>query len=606
MAEIKPWEEGESFLAPGAKRTLKESTIKDQGKPWEAGQSYLIETPPGASLSPTMTRDQMRKHASRVWGWPEQMINATTLGGFKAVAPWATTQGPLDREAARARLDRGKLEYERENPTEALLGEVLPSVVSTTGALRGAGLALGAGGRALTRAMPGLEPIGAFLTGQAGAYGAGMPSALLKATSQATSGAAQGAAGSVLASGLSPEPVGDQAAIGAIVGSLVNPATGLVARGLGSHIDPGVADLGQRWIARGMPLRAGQVPGAAPGVQILDKLFNKGQNPAAVKELTNRVGASFGAPRGPLSEDLIDQLKTVASNEVRSHAGTGHLQLNHPDWLRGFWGLDRKARAELDDVDYKKWETLRDRVIRQRGGSMFLPGEKYKALTDPTGEVSKAGRRGDSLRPYAIELRGLMDDALERANPQAAAGIREARRKYTNALIAEDSIDPTTGLVDPVRFHKGVATRYPSFSEADRVNPPGVPLGTLAEGAEKFSIAPSRSLRDILHELKTNKLAAIGLGSAAAGYGAGVGSGLGEAGRTVLSMATNPSIIPLVAGAGAGYVGARGVNALARSPWWTQRMLGQAQGQPTYLGGTNPLIPGIAWPLNQPEMPMVP
>lgn len=202
-----------------------------------------------------------------------------------------------------------------------------------------------------------------------------------------------------------------------------------------------------------------------------------------------------------------------------------------------------------------------------------ISGDVYKSMTQEGSALATATARTSPIRFYAVQAKRALDEALERANPAAAAEIKQARHQWHNSMIIEDLYDEATGKVDPSKLQRIVEREYGSAAKASqkaqstgqqtdigKLAQGGTMMGPPKEGDPSFwkkmfagtmPIAGGVSLADMLH-----------------------GSSILP---TLLSDPSRAAV--LAAGGAAGYGAMRGANALMNGPTMMDRLLSSATGQ---------------------------
>ena len=475
------------------------------------------------------------------------------------------TNGQLTRDVPKAA--RAKAEWEHEHPGDAvILNTVPPAALSAIMAT--------AAGRAMMTAteIAGVPALGEFLTGLAGRGMAGARGMLARTGSQATSGSWQGA----LASGLYPDE-GEDTSSNLLRGMGLGAGTNILSRiptaALRSNVSPRVAELAQRYRDAGVPLHTAQVPGASWAARAASSLFHLGHSDN--EALTRRFVASMVHDASALDQPTLDAAQAKIGHTL-SNAASGVGNMGDQRLVGDLLALHGKSANYLDDNARRQAEKLTgqvfDAVVNGR-----LNGTTYQNYTQKGGMLANAIDRTSPIRPYAMELRSALDDALERANPQAADDIRLARNQWRNSKLGEDLLGTKGGVdengqVNPKKLFSLVANNYDTTGKATQAaaragNP--VDIGTLAEGANAF---PSQRGAGAF-TYGTLGAAGLALGGLGHEFGPEIGVLAGE----------HPFTTGALAGLGGLYAAGGLLQNAQRGPFGLNAMLRDAQ-QPTFRG----------------------
>ena len=162
---------------------------------------------------------------------------------------------------------------------------------------------------------------------------------------------------------------------------------------------------------------------------------------AALRKVGGRAGAADEATMGTIAERIGQKFDDVASRHS--------LDMNAPGTLDEFVRIADEAK-DLLRQEANPVTRLADDVINQaakNGGK--LPGTTYQKFKT---KLDSYARNGD-LQPFAVEMRRVLDDALE----QATQGtddfqiLAQARREYANLKAIERAVD-ADGQISPAKL----------------------------------------------------------------------------------------------------------------------------------------------------------
>jgi hypothetical protein len=166
--------------------------------------------------------------------------------------------------------------------------------------------------------------------------------------------------------------------------------------------------------------------------------------------------AGVDAPRA--SQDVVDQAFTNSGGAIGAIAQrTARVPLD-ATFQRDLGGVVREynrlvntsQRAPVVDEFFNDFTQL----MRQGGA---ITGDRYQAFRSRLGELERRTKDND-LREALSGMRNALDDAFQRAVPQADAdAMREARRQYRNLLLVENAVtaggaDAAAGLLSPAQM----------------------------------------------------------------------------------------------------------------------------------------------------------
>lgn len=542
-----------------------------------AGPPEDIEAYIGRQFAPHVTTRQFeapRDESLPRWTHGDQALDAFLLGGWKPLRS--------SKSEPRERLEAAKAQYEHENGPASVGLNMLGTTAAIIPLIMGgeAGLVAPAG-RAIASMAPKLAPVLDFLGGSGGG------GLLGRMGSQGARGAAEGAAAGGLQSGMSDEPLGTQVARGAALGGGLGAAVGGPGAALRSWLEPAVAqaESGLRAAAPKAALRPGQLPGASPVLQAMDRLFSRGMNGPQREALTEAVTKQAGMPERHLTKDWVDRADALNGGEMSRVAGAHSIDAADPHTITDLHVLDSDAHGELTAPAYEKFQKL-TRMMDKDWNTGSVPGSVYQSWTQRGGLLDRFAKDPD-LRPFVGRLRSTIDDAWERAiagsgSPEDMAAWRTARRQYKNTRSIDESLDPATGQLNLGKLFREVEKR-----SGGNINRAGA-MGDLAIGGKYM--APG--------EKPPGTVAGVHMTPAKLGLGALALEGLHSLGigEHVMHAMTSPAVgVPAAVSMGAGLALGKGANALATGPM-ARHIIGVASGAKAPLTrGVNPLVPGAVY-----------
>lgn len=564
-----------------------------------------IQTDLETILSPTIKdRPATRKGPSAEdWGPWLNTLDALLLGQERALVPQpakapgaivarqpeqlSNAQVKALQEHNKQSTNDAKHAWEQQNPGMAAITSILGSLPTT---LTAAGM-VKRGIEAPLMATK-MAPVVNYLAGRGGMGAPGMLGSIERAGSKTAAGALSGGGNALLTSGISDRPTSEQVATGAVLGGMAAPVVGAIANRFGSHISPQEAKIAQGLSEQGVNLRPGQLSGAAPLTKLLDKMFSKDKK--QTDDFVTALTKTMGENTSTIDQQTIMNARKRIGDTLNNAAAQTHIPNTDPTFGKQLQDLVTRASIDLPvDEFQKKFVPIVSRIAKEMS-SGGISGDVYKSMTQEGSALATATARTSPIRYYAVQTKRALDEALERANPAAAAEIKSARHQWHNSMILEDLYDESTGKVDPTKLQKIIEREYGSAAMASsKATKTGqeADIGKLAQGgtlmghakedepgflkkafAGTMPIAGGVSLADMLHG--TNMLPAI---------------------------LSDPShATALAGGALAGYGALRGTNALMNSPTMMDRLLAGATGEaPKMLRNRltmppiNPAIPAM-------------
>lgn len=569
--------------------------------PWEArtleSLSAAFRAQDKAHEEGTAAAPTARAVAARGWSLPAHILDAAALGSGPDIAA----------KFPPAQLQQLGLPVAAVPSMEPSAGGKIPSV---EGAQREAIL----GAREAWRGEnPGKDILGTGIGAAPWAFGGAVPGARLAMAlperlpswiRSAVSGMGQGAGSSLATSPLSDAPLPEQVATGTAFGGLVNPlaqgARGVL--GLTSHITPGEAASARGLVESVGPgaLRPGQMPGAAPGLRLVDRLFGKGSNPEQRAMAQEKLTEAAGLPSREVGQGWV-QANDRRVGKIMDDIQQAHDF--HPDatLVSDINSFLASAKASLPTKSYEQVYEAVKRVATdlKPGGT---PGTIYHGWMKRGGTLhnfaeSKDPGVADKVNEFKHKV---MEPAWERSiPPEAFSAWQTAKGQYRLTRRIDDSLDATSHTLDFKRFLGQVEKEYGSTLNAPKAT------GDIAVGGPLVQRGERESTGHFLHSPWTKAATTAGGAFVLGSY---FHDPVSRAWDTLL---TNPSEIigPVAAGAAAAYGGGRMANRLFNSPSALNRMIAAGEragasglpgGSPKLFYGVNPLTFGSQFTAPEP------
>jgi hypothetical protein len=357
---------------------------------------------------------------------------------------------------------------------------------------------------------------GQFLGGTAGrasidAAGNAIPgNILLRGASLSAAGTAYGAGGNALTSAASDEPLGQRMEEGAKVGAVFGPAVGALSSGGQAIVDrvaPGVdqATAALAQLARdkyGFNLTGDQITNS-PLVRKVSAMMslnpvnnNLARDTEQRAQFSGAVGQTFGAnaPDGVLSPEVMSAAKKNIGATFDAVAARNPVHVD--DTLLGDLGdIENRYSASVTGDEIKPIKNQIDNVLSAAKEGDTITGETYQRLTSKGSPLDLASNSANpNIRSAAIEIRGALDDALERSAEASGNGadiqvLRAARLAYKNMKTVEPLVSKSPdSMVSPALLNNRVSVAF-----KNRAYQGAGDLDELAQIGKKFLTPPSTS-----------------------------------------------------------------------------------------------------------------
>jgi hypothetical protein len=511
---------------------------------------------------------------------------ADRLGLTGGVAPTA--------EQVTAQNAAGLADYTQQYGSDpvASAGRIGGQVLATLPVMGAVGNVAGAAGDVLApgagRVVPAVgnavERVGQFLAGEGG--GAGFLGRAEQAGSVAANSAIQGGAAAGLTAGQSDDPALSQIGTGAAIGGAVGPVVRGIAAvpgAIGSVIkgdaNPEVARLAM--LARdkyGISLTADQIS-SSPFLQTLGSQLRQvpgsGMAPAQAAlqgQFTKAIGRTIGEDADQITPAVMARAAQRIGGVMDDVASNTAVNVDKP-FLEGMQQVAKDASFLTPDRQGVINKQISNVIGSVRDGT--LTGQQYQSLTNFNSPLGKALRSTDSdVRSAAIDIRGHIDDALERSLPDGSPlldQLRTARMQYKNLKTIEPLVvKGEPGEISPALL-QGQANK--SFKgRGMRADQPD--LGELGDIGKQFNLRPD---------------------SGTAGRAAGLAV-MGTLGSAATQAFTGSPMNALMTAAAvpAGMLASRGAGAYLRSPNTINKLLESGLAGPATQSSVNPLLPYAA------------
>jgi hypothetical protein len=527
------------------------------------------------------------------WGPLSHFVSALTMGlGPQAAGALVS---PLNPGPVAERIAADRDAWMKEHPTQGLQLDVMGNIVpALTAAILGQEYIAAPLAVRIATMAPRVAPAIDFLSGSAGAYGRGIVPSATRVASSATRGAIEGAFGGAVQAPAGEGSLLDQVKTGAEVGSIVGPLGNLLIIH-GSNISPEVAASTRRAMDLGLPMQAGKLPGAAPGLTLLDRLFtSKASGEVQRGAFANAVGREVGVPTERITQKWVQEADNVNGGTMGRVAAAHSIPGNDPRLASDFAHAEGAAKGAMDTEQYKKFSGLLD-DLKSEFAVGDVPGEVYKRWTGYGGKLYSFSK-DPAMKPYIYggfdsaghpipNVRDVLDNAWERAiassgTPEDVQAWQSARRGYRITRAIDKDVNEA-GEYNPHNLLKRIQQSFGNAMKAGDIGD----IATAGQFIYKPDV-PAAKQGSVLYR---HPLATIG---AAASVPALAEHYAGPAGEHLLNLWHNPheAVLPAM-GIAAAAAGGKAANAWFNSQTYTRHLLDIAQGRTApWLHGMNPAI----------------
>lgn len=514
-----------------------------------------------------------------VTDWPSEEVTKglDKLGVTRWLGQHGLTIENANELAATHQNDQAQFNQKYGNSTVAqgtrIAADVLPALAGGAGA---EGLGVG-----MARAVPGIEN---FLTA---APRVGNVLAL------AGRGALQGAGAQLAVSGQKGPTAKsvEESAIGGAVGAPILAGAGkAIGSGVnalrGPALDPETALLAKRAGDLGIPLGGAQIS-SSPAVHYLNSALKYlpftgyGARDAAQQEGFNRAlakGMGVDAPK--ITPAVMAQAKATLGAKFDELADKIPIKADDK-FVNDLDAIQTAASKEMVPSELKPINAQIDNVLGAVDKDGTISGKQYQALTRKGTPLDRALNSNDpNIRHWASQVRGALDDAMERSAPEDLRNeLSQTRAKYKVMKTIEPLAEKSpTGDISPALLMQQVRNHYGDLAYGG-----GGDMGDLARIGQRFLKEPPNS------------------GTAQRSYwNSLVGGGLGAAGATSAMMGGADMGLPILSAVGHAAVGlpvASGVAAALNSKAYRNALIQRALGEyPEWkralMAGGNALVKG--------------
>ncbi|MDE2107089.1 MAG: hypothetical protein KGL39_58320, partial [Patescibacteria group bacterium] len=377
-------------------------------------------------------------------------------------------------------------------------GEALGEIATSLPAMVAGGEVVGPFAAGLSRAAPAVAPAVNFFSGAA------KGNKLLRIASKGALGALQGGTATVLTSGGSDQPFGEQLEQGATLGGILSSAApAAVGAGrtaynklTGGGINPATAALASKAVNEfGIPLRGSQITNS-PFMRYLDSAVAKmplsgleAQNAAQKIAFSRAVASTFGESADNLTPQVMSSARTRIGkvfNDVASRTN-----LNASALIQDLGTVLHEASQTLPDSSLSP---LLKQVqnIGETADQGVISGKSYQALTAKGAPLERAMNSADpNIRYYASQIRNALDDALQAsASPEDLASLKNARLQWKNMRTVQDLAAKANieGEISPALLLNAVKKSYKDMAYTGAGQ-----IGDLADIGQHFLKEPPSS-----------------------------------------------------------------------------------------------------------------
>lgn len=490
-------------------------------------------------------------------------ISAAGIAAPTGAQTAATDQA--DQAQYRAQYANNPLAQAANYGTQAAM--VLPALETGAGAMR-------AGGNAL------IGGVGDFLAGNGGG------NLLARGASLAANGAVAGAAGQAATAGGSSQPIGQQIESGAEGGALAGPVAGaagaVIGKGLGGFgIDQYTANLAQKAINMGIPLRAGQIAGN-PFIRTADDVVSRipgsgaaGQQEAIQTGINRALANEMGTSAERITPDVMDATKQRLGQTFDAVAQATPV-INAQPLLGTFADIEHEASSALPDSEYQPIQKQMQNILNMVDEGGNITGEQYQNLTRKGSPLMNVlNSNSSNVKFYAGQVRNALDGAMQAsAPPEAQQALTQARYQYKVMKTIEPLVEKSsTGNINPTLLMGAVRGSFGNMAYNGAGN-----MGDLARIGQMIKPPPNSGTPE--------RLAVLGALTGGAGSG-------------IIGALHSPVDAAIGLGGAVGVpLAARGANMLLNNSMMRNALINQALGK-TAPRAINPLVAGIAGPVGK-------
>lgn len=338
--------------------------------------------------------------------------------------------------------------------------------------------------------------------------GRGGGNLLARAASRATAGGILGGVNNALTASASDDPLGQRVEQGATVGAVAGPVLGAVgdaATNVANRVAPGVdaatARLAQ--IAKdkyGFNLGGDQITNS-PLVRKVSAMMdlnpvnnNLARDAEQRAQFTRAVGRTFGADADELTPEVMSAARKNIGSQMDAIAARNPIHVDD-NLLTDLGDIENTYKAAVTDQEMKPIQTQLDNVLSAAKTGNTIDGETYQRLVAKGSPLDKAiNSANPNIRGAAIDIRGALDDAMERSATASGNGadvdaLRAARLKYKNLMTVAPLVSKDTGnQITPSLLNNRVSVNF-----KNRAFQGAGDLDELAQIGKRFLTPPNTS-----------------------------------------------------------------------------------------------------------------
>lgn len=314
--------------------------------------------------------------------------------------------------------------------------------------------------------------------------------------------------------------------IGGKAGQLLGAGVGRLFGPQSASIVPTIAsDATNKW---GIPLSVGQRTQAKPAQIVESVVANLPGGAGVMAKAQDRtfgafnkaVSKTFGEDTSALTPEILGAARKRAGGEIGNIAERNTMTLDDP-LFKSMLDVAERAKSDLTPDQGQIVVRWLDRVMKDIGPDMKMPGSLYKAYDSQLGSLAKG--YGGTLGNVIGDLRGSLRAAMDRSiSPEDAAKWATARKQYLNLMTVADATKNMTGDL-PGHFTPARLLQSVNSAQKNAKFGSGNDLAELAQWAKKTlpeKIPNSGTAqRQFYQKLLTSPLSTLGA-IGGLGYGA--------------------------------------------------------------------------------------
>jgi hypothetical protein len=194
------------------------------------------------------------------------------------------------------------------------------------------------------------------------------------------------------------------------------------------------------------------------------------------------VSKTFGENTSAITPEILGAARAKVGSQIGEIAARNTMKVDEPAF-NGLVSIGERAKTELTPDQGKIVVTWLDRIMKDVGSDLTLPGTLYKAYDSQLGKLSKSA--GGTLGNVLGDLRGTLREAMDRSiSPQDAATWAQARRQYLNLMTVADATKAQVGDL-PGHFTPARLLQTVNAAQKNAKFGSGNDLAELAQWAKK-------------------------------------------------------------------------------------------------------------------------